>query len=87
MYFWSWLIIQLNKSYKHTGKFARTGILTLNGHISETVQNFEKFEEIKVQLFFDFESRQVVPKHSKLNISARKKEINPESRDSGIQDK
>ena len=30
--------------------------LTLNGHISETVQNFEKVEENKVQLFFDFKS-------------------------------
>ena len=47
MYFWSWLIIQLNKSYKHTGKFARTGILTLNGHISETVQNFENLKKIR----------------------------------------
>ena len=35
MYFWSWLI-QLNRSYKYNENIARTGILTLNGHISKT---------------------------------------------------
>ena len=34
MYLWSWLI-QLNRSYKYNGKIARTGISTLNGHISK----------------------------------------------------
>ena len=34
MYFWSWLI-QLNRSYEYIEKIARTGISTLNGHISD----------------------------------------------------
>ena len=33
LYFCSWLI-QLNRSNKYNGKIARTGISTLNGHIS-----------------------------------------------------
>ena len=32
MYSWYWLI-QLYRSDKYNGKFARTGISTLNGHI------------------------------------------------------
>ena len=41
MYLRSWLI-QLNRSYIYIDNenIARTGISTLNGHISETVQNF-----------------------------------------------
>ena len=50
MYFWSWLI-QLNRSYKYIGKFACTEISTLNGHISETVQNFEKLKKIRCNYF------------------------------------
>ena len=45
MYFWSWLI-QLNRSYQYNGKFARTGISTLNSHISKTVTFFEKLKKI-----------------------------------------
>ena len=44
MYFWSWLI-QLNRSYKYNENIARTGISTLNGHISKTVKICEKFKK------------------------------------------
>ena len=47
MYFWYWLI-QLNRSYKYN---ARTGISTLNGHISDTVLNFEKLKKIRCNYF------------------------------------
>ena len=56
MYFWSWLI-QLNRSYKYNENIARTGISTLNGHISKTVIFFEKWKKILVQLFFNLGSR------------------------------
>ena len=46
MYFWFWLI-QLNRSYKNNGKFARTGISTLNGHISKPVALREKLKKIR----------------------------------------
>ena len=35
----------MNRSYKYNENIARTGISTLNGHISETVQNFEKLKK------------------------------------------
>ena len=50
MYFWSWLI-QLNRSYKYNENITRTGISTWNGHISETVQNFEKMKKIRCNYF------------------------------------
>ena len=45
MYFWSWLI-QLNRSYKYNGKIVRTGISTLNGHISKLVALRKKLKKI-----------------------------------------
>ena len=48
-YFWSWLI-QLNRSYKYNENIARTGITTLNGHISKTVALREKIDEISTVL-------------------------------------
>ena len=52
MYLRSWLI-QLNRSYIYIDNenIARTGISTLNGHISETVQNFEKLKKIRCNYF------------------------------------
>ena len=44
-YFWSWLI-QLTKSYKNNGKIVRTGISTLNGHISKLVALRKKLKKI-----------------------------------------
>ena len=40
MYFWSWFI-PLNRSCKYNENIARTGISTLNSHISKTVNFFE----------------------------------------------
>ena len=48
MYLRSWLI-QLNRSYKYNENIARTGISTLNGHISET-----KNDNPKVPKFSSF---------------------------------
>ena len=53
MYFWSWLI-QLNRSYKYNENIARTVISTLNGHISNTVENFEKLKKIRCNYFSIF---------------------------------
>ena len=49
-HFCSWLI-QFNRSYKYNGKIARTGISTLNGHISKPVALREKFKKIKCNYF------------------------------------
>ena len=56
MHFWSWwkLYYSFHLKYiylKYIGKFIRTGISTLNGHISETVQNFEKLKNIRCNYF------------------------------------
>ena len=50
MFFWSCLI-QLNRSYKNNGKFARTGIATLNSHISKPVALCEKLKKINCNYF------------------------------------
>ena len=50
MYIWT-LLNQLNRSSKYNKNIARTGISTLNGHISETVQNFEKLKKIRCNYF------------------------------------
>ena len=57
MYFWSWLIL-LNMSYKYNENIARTEISTLNGHISKTMQNFDKlmvpkFSAVRFRPFLD----------------------------------
>ena len=50
IYFWFGLI-QLNRSYKYDGKFARTVISTLNGHISKPVALCEKLKKINCNYF------------------------------------
>ena len=50
MHFCSWLI-QLNRSYKYNRNFARTGIPTLNGHISKPVALREKWKKINSNYF------------------------------------
>ena len=50
MFFWSCLI-QLNRSYKNNGKFARTGIATLNSHISKPVALHENLKNINCNYF------------------------------------
>ena len=62
MYFRSWLI-QLNMSFKYNESIARTGISTLKRPYLGNGAKFWKIEENKVQLFRDFEFREVVPKH------------------------
>ena len=53
LHFWSWLI-QLNRSYKYNGNFTRTGISTLNGHISKPVALREKLKKINCNYFSIF---------------------------------
>ena len=43
MYFW---LIQFNRSYRYNENIARTGISTLNGHISKPVALREKLRKI-----------------------------------------
>ena len=45
------LVNSIEQSCKYNENIARTGISTLNRHISETVQNFEKMKKIRCNYF------------------------------------
>ena len=44
-------VLLVNRSYKYNGKFARTGISTLNSHISKPVALCEKLKKISCNYF------------------------------------